>query len=84
MFNSNEKYLGISEIQWNWNRYQDWLIYLYDDLTNEFYCCGYINKKDIGEYYGTIKVKYNNLIEPIKKYRNHSHDLELLIYKITH
>lgn len=67
MVNLNEKYLGISDIQWDWDRCHDWLIYGYDDLTNDFYCCGYIVKKDIGEYYGTIKVKYNNLINSIKK-----------------
>lgn len=67
MVNLNEKYLGISEIQWDWDRCHDWLVYGYDDLKNEFYCCGYINKKGIGEYYGTIKVKYDNLIESIKK-----------------
>lgn len=67
MVNLNEKYLGISEIQWDWDRCHDWLVYGYDDLKNEFYCCGYINKKGIGEYYGTIKVKYYNLIASIKK-----------------
>ncbi len=67
MVNLNERHLGVSEIQWNWDRYHDWLIYGYDDLSNEFYCCGYINKKGIGEYYGTIKVKYDNLIKSIKK-----------------
>lgn len=67
MVNLNERHLGISEIQWDWDRCHDWLIYGYDDLANEFYCCGYIVKKGIGEYYGTIKVKYNNLITSIKK-----------------
>lgn len=67
MVNLNEKYLGISEIQWDWDRCHDWLVYGYDDFKNEFYCCGYINKKGIGEYYGTIKVKYYNLIVSIKK-----------------
>lgn len=67
MVNLNEKYLGISDIQWDWDRCHDWLIYGYDDLTNDFYCCGYIVKKGIGEYYGAIKVKYNNLITSIKK-----------------
>ena len=67
MLNLNERYLGISEIQWDWDRCHDWLIYGYDDLTNDFYCCGYIVKKGIGEYYGTIKVKYENLINAIKK-----------------
>lgn len=43
-----------------------------------FYCCGYINKKGIGEYYETIKVKYYNLIAPIKNFLNHSHDLNLV------
>lgn len=67
MVNLNEKYLGIPEIQWDWDRCHDWLVYGYDDLKNEFYCCGYINKKGIGEYYGTIKVKYYDLIASIKK-----------------
>ncbi len=67
MVNLNEKYLGISEIQWDRDRCHDWLVYGYDDFMNEFYCCGYINKKGIGEYYGTIKVKYYNLIASIKK-----------------
>lgn len=61
MVNLNEKHLGISEIQWDWDQCHNWLIYGYYDLTNEFYCCGYI------EYYGAIKVKYNNLITYIKK-----------------
>lgn len=84
MVNLNEKHLGISEIQWDWDRCHDWLVYGYDDFMNEFYCCGYINKKGIGEYYGTIKVKYYNLITSIKKFLNHSHDLDLVNYKITH
>lgn len=67
MVNLNEKYLGIPEIQWDWDRCHDWLVYGYDDFMNEFYCCGYINKKGIGEYYGTIKIKYDNLIVSIKK-----------------
>lgn len=67
MVNLNEKYLGISEIQWDRDRCHDWLVYGYDDFMNEFYCCGYINKKGIGEYYGTIKIKYDNLIVSIKK-----------------
>lgn len=67
MVNLNEKYLGISEIQWDWDRCHDWLVYGYDDFKKEFYCCGYINKRGFGEYYGTIKVKYDNLIESIKK-----------------
>jgi len=83
MVNLNERHLGVSEIQWNWDRYHDWLIYGYDDLSNEFYCCGYINKKGIGEYYGTIKVKYDNLIKSIKCL-NHLHDLDLVNYKIIH
>ncbi|MCM1285682.1 MAG: hypothetical protein NC213_03485 [Acetobacter sp.] len=66
MLNLNERYLGISEIQWDWDRCHDWLIYGYNDLTNDFYCCGYIVKKGIGEYYATIKVKYENLINSIK------------------
>ncbi len=67
MMNLNERYLGVSEIQWDCDRCHDWLIYGYNDLLNEFYCCGYINKKGVGEYYGTIKVKYNCLIKSIKK-----------------
>lgn len=67
MVNLNEKYLGVSEIHWNWDRCHDWLVYGYDDFKNEFYCCGYINKKNIGEYFGIVKVKYDNLIESIKK-----------------
>lgn len=67
MVNLNEKYLGISEIQWDWDRCHDWLVFGYDDFKKEFYCCGYINKRGLGEYYGTIKVKYDNLIESIKK-----------------
>lgn len=72
MVNLCEKYLGVSEIQWDQDQCHNWLVYGYDNLKNEFYCCGYINKEGMGEYYGTIKVKYYNLIAPINKFLNHS------------
>ena len=84
MMNLNERYLGVSEIHWNCDRCHDWLIYGCDDLANEFYCCGYICNKYIGEYYGTIKVKYNTLITSLKKFLNRSHDAGHTNHKITH
>ena len=84
MMNLNERYLGVSEIHWNCDRCHDWLIYGGDDLANEFYCCGYICNKYIGEYYGTIKVKYNTLITSLKKFLNRSHDAGHTNHKITH
>lgn len=41
----NQKYFQNESVHATWDYCHDWLIYGYDDLTNEFYCCRYIVKK---------------------------------------
>lgn len=67
MLNLNERYIGIPEVQREYDYFHDWLIFGYDDSIKKFYCCGYINKKELGEYYGALKIDYDDLITAVKK-----------------
>ncbi len=66
MVNLQEKYLGLDYGNCEYDRSHDWMIYGYDDIKKVFFCYGYIVKIN-GTVFGSVQVKYDDLILSMKK-----------------